>query len=128
MRQRRVEEMDASGQERGAITSSGWMGGDISYCAINMGDGGYAPCLTLRLEQSKDVLLTDRALDVADDRPGGVVHELDANLRHTTTRPRAAEDLGGCSALMFWDGGRRGRVGWGKDMDLDDFSELDGGF
>ena len=93
MRQRRVEEMDASGRERGAITSSGWMGGDISYCAIGMGDGGYAPCLTLRLEQSKDVLLTDRALDVADDRPGGVVHELDADLRDTTAGASAPKDL-----------------------------------
>lgn len=62
-----------------------------------------ATCLTLRLEKGEDVLLTDRALHVADDRPGGVIHELDADLRHASTRARAAEDL-------------------------DNFGELDGGF
>lgn len=52
-----------------------------------------SPCLTLRLEQRQDILLSDRAFDVSDDRPGGVVHKLDTDLGHTTTGSSAAEDL-----------------------------------
>lgn len=62
-----------------------------------------SPCLALRLEQAEDVILTDcdrqhvliaqslrdaprtGPLDVADDAAGRVVHEFNANLRHTTT-------------------------------------------
>jgi hypothetical protein len=50
--------------------------------------------LALRLEQAKDVVNADWALDVADDGAGGVVHELDADLGDTTTGSGAAEDTG----------------------------------
>lgn len=53
----------------------------------------HSPGLTLRLEESEDVVDADGALDVADDGTRGVVHELDANLGDTTTRASAAEDL-----------------------------------
>ena len=51
------------------------------------------PSLTLTLQESQDVLLTDGALHVTDDRPAGVVHELDTDLRDTTTRASAPKDL-----------------------------------
>ena len=53
----------------------------------------YSPCLALGLEQRQDVLLSDRALDVSDDRPGGVVHKLDTDLGYTTTGSSTTEDL-----------------------------------
>ena len=53
----------------------------------------HVPSLTLTLQESQDVLLADRALHVPDDRPGGVVHELNANLRDTTARAGAPKDL-----------------------------------
>ena len=49
--------------------------------------------LALRLEQSKDIVFADRALDVADDAARRVVHKLDTNLDHTTARTGAAENL-----------------------------------
>jgi len=55
--------------------------------------GGYAPGFTLRLEQSKNVLYTDRALDVADDRAGAIVHKLDTDLGDSSSRSSAAENL-----------------------------------
>ena len=53
----------------------------------------HAPSLTLTLQESQDVLLTDGALHVTDDRPAGVVHELDTDLRDTTTGAGATKDL-----------------------------------
>eukprot|EP00411_Alexandrium_monilatum_P013807 CAMPEP_0175269610 /NCGR_PEP_ID=MMETSP0093-20121207/44950_1 /TAXON_ID=311494 /ORGANISM="Alexandrium monilatum, Strain CCMP3105" /LENGTH=78 /DNA_ID=CAMNT_0016564277 /DNA_START=80 /DNA_END=313 /DNA_ORIENTATION=+ len=47
----------------------------------------HPPGLPLRLEQREDVALTDRALDVTDERPScqlrcSLVHELHAHLDH----------------------------------------------
>ena len=53
----------------------------------------HAPSLTLTLQESQDVLLADGALHVADDRPAGIVHELDTDLRDTTTGASAAKNL-----------------------------------
>ena len=53
----------------------------------------HVPSLTLTLQESQDVLLPYGTLHVPDDCPARVVHELDADLRHTTTRTSAAEDL-----------------------------------
>jgi len=61
-----------------------------------------SPSLTLRLEQAQNVVLAHWALDVADDAAGGVVHELDADLGHTSTRTGAAEDSGNLDELD-WD-------------------------
>lgn len=61
----------------------------------------YIPSLTLRLEQSKDIVLTDRALDVADDAARGVVHELNTDLDHTTTRTGAAKHFGHLDRLVL---------------------------
>jgi len=52
-----------------------------------------APSLSLGLEESEDVVNSDRALDVSDDRSRGVVHELDSDLGDTTTGSSSAEDL-----------------------------------
>lgn len=49
--------------------------------------------LTLGLEEGKDVVDLDGALDVADDRATGLVHELDTDLDDTTARAGAAENL-----------------------------------
>ena len=49
--------------------------------------------LALRLEQSKDIVFADRALDVADDAARRVVHKLDTDLDHTTARTGAAKNL-----------------------------------
>ena len=54
---------------------------------------GYAPSLTLTLQESQDVLLTDGALHVTDDGSVDVVHELNTDLSDTTTRTSPAEDL-----------------------------------
>ena len=56
-------------------------------------DDSYAPSLTLRLEQSKDIVLADGALDVTDDAARSVVHELNAALDHTTARAGTAKNL-----------------------------------
>lgn len=61
--------------------------------------------LTLRLHETEDVILTDGALDVTDNRTALVVDELDANLSDTTARTSAAENLGDLSEL---DGGGLG--------------------
>ena len=53
----------------------------------------HIPSLTLTLQESQDVLLADGALHVTDDGPAGVVHELDADLRDTTTGASASKDL-----------------------------------
>lgn len=53
----------------------------------------YSPGLTLRLEESEDVVDANGALDVADDGARSVVHELNADLGDTTTRAGTAEDL-----------------------------------
>src|SRR5258706_15102005 len=53
----------------------------------------HLPSLALRLQQSKDVLHTHRALDVTDDRAGAIVHELDTDLRDASSRSSAAENL-----------------------------------
>ena len=60
------------------------------------------PGLTFGLEQAKDVVLADRALDVTDDGTGLVVHELDTALGDTTTRTGSAKDTGDLDEL---DGG-----------------------
>ena len=52
-----------------------------------------SPSLTLTLQESQDVLLADGALHVTDDRPAGVVHELNTDLRDTTTGASAPKDL-----------------------------------
>ena len=52
-----------------------------------------SPGLALRLEEGENVVDADGALDVADDGPRGVVHELDADLGDATARAGAAEDL-----------------------------------
>lgn len=60
--------------------------------------------LTLRLHESQDVTLANRALNlrnsleffhlhVADDVAGSVVQKLDTHLQHTTLRTGAAKDL-----------------------------------
>lgn len=49
--------------------------------------------LTLGLEEGEDVVSLDGALDVADDRSAGLVHELDADLDDTTARAGTAENL-----------------------------------
>lgn len=49
--------------------------------------------LTLGLEEGKDVVSLDGALDVADDGSAGLVHELDADLDDTTARASTAEDF-----------------------------------
>ena len=70
-----------------------------------------------------DVTLAHGSLDVTDDRPVGIVEELDADLRHVTGVAGAAEhtvDLGGLYGGTFHlDGQRRvarrgGRGGGGR--------------
>lgn len=53
----------------------------------------HIPSLTLTLQESQDVLLTDGALHITDDGSVGIVHELDTNLSDTSTRTSPAEDL-----------------------------------
>lgn len=52
-----------------------------------------SPCFTLAFQQCEDVLLPNGSLDVSDDRPRGVVHELDADLGDTTPRPSSSKNL-----------------------------------
>lgn len=56
--------------------------------------------LTLGLEKSEDVVNLDGALDVADDRSSGLVHEFDTDLDDTTARAGAAENLGNLLSLQ----------------------------
>jgi hypothetical protein len=53
-----------------------------------------APRLALRLQQCQDIILLDWTLDVPDDCSAGIVHELYANLGHTSTRAGTTKDLG----------------------------------
>ena len=53
----------------------------------------HAPCLTLGLEECKDVVDTDWALHVTDDRTACIIEELNPDLGDTTTRTGTAEDL-----------------------------------
>ncbi len=90
-------------------------------------DEKHAPSLTLTLQESQDILLADRAFHITDDGTTGIVHELDTNLRDTTTRAGASEDLLSSKHTSFVSGNvdperRNGR------LDLGDGGELDGGF
>lgn len=58
--------------------------------------------LTLRLHQAENVVLSDGALDVSDNRSGLVVDELDSDLGHSSSRSGSAEDLDDLGEL---DGG-----------------------
>ena len=87
----------------------------------------HAPSLALTLQESQDVLLADGTLHVTDDRPAGVVHELDTDLRDTTTGASAAKDLNVEEHAQKALGKVEG-TGDDETMDLDDSSELDGGF
>lgn len=49
--------------------------------------------LTLGLHEAEDVILTDRALDVSNDRTRLIVNELNTDLSDTTTGTGAAENL-----------------------------------
>lgn len=49
--------------------------------------------LTLGLHETENVVLSDGALDVSDNRSGLVVDELDTDLGDTTSRSGSAEDL-----------------------------------
>lgn len=69
-----------------------------------------AASLTLRLEQAEDIVLADRALDVANDGARGVIHEFDTDLSDTTTGTSAAEYFGDLCEL---DGSLSG-VLWGR--------------
>ena len=60
--------------------------------------------LALRLEQSKDIVLTDGALDVADNAARGVVHELNAALDHTTARASTTKHLGNLFSVSITPG------------------------
>lgn len=51
------------------------------------------PGFTLALEESKDVVLADGALDVTDNCSGSIVHELDTDLGDTTARASPSKDL-----------------------------------
>ena len=57
--------------------------------------------LTLGLEEGKNVTFLDGALDVADNRTGVVVEELNTDLGHTTTGASAAKNLGDLGVLDF---------------------------
>lgn len=55
--------------------------------------------LTLRLHEAEDVVLTNGALDVADNASAGVVEELNTDLSDTTTRTGTAQNLGDSGEL-----------------------------
>ncbi len=48
--------------------------------------------LTLPLEQAENVSLTDRALDITDNRAAGIINELNADLGDITSVAGAAEN------------------------------------
>ena len=52
-----------------------------------------SPSFTLRFEQSKNVVFTDGALHVTNDRPSGIVHELYTDLSDTSARSCPPKDL-----------------------------------
>jgi hypothetical protein len=51
------------------------------------------PSLTLTLQQSENVVLSHRSLDVTDNGTGRIVHEFNPDLSHTSSRSSPAEDL-----------------------------------
>lgn len=53
----------------------------------------HIPSLALTLQESQDVLLADGALHITDNRPTGIIQELDTDLRDTTTGASASKDL-----------------------------------
>lgn len=53
-----------------------------SFVAIRLSE---AAGLALGLEEAEDVVLANGSLDVTDDRAGGVVDEIDADLGHAST-------------------------------------------
>ncbi|GAB5366067.1 hypothetical protein AAMO2058_001112500 [Amorphochlora amoebiformis] len=62
-----------------------------------------APRFSLRLEQDQTIAYSDGALNVADDGAALLVLDFDTNLRDTSARTGAAEDLGdaGAGALLL---------------------------
>jgi len=50
--------------------------------------------LAFGFQEAQDIVFADGTLDVADDASGGVVHELDPDLRHTTAGSGASKDTG----------------------------------
>lgn len=64
------------------------------FWAINQkNDLSESSSLTLRLHEAENVVLSDGALDVSDNRSGLVIDELDSDLGDTTSRSGSAEDL-----------------------------------
>ena len=55
----------------------------------------HLPSFALALQQRENVFFPNGALDVSDDRPRRVVHELDAHLGNTTSGPSSSENLAG---------------------------------
>lgn len=53
----------------------------------------HVPSLTLTLQESQNVLLPYGTLNVPDDCPARVVHELDTDLGDTSTRTSPTKDL-----------------------------------
>jgi hypothetical protein len=65
--------------------------------------------LTLGLHETENVVLSDGALDVSDNRSGLVVDELDSDLSHSSSRSGSAENLddlgeldGGGFSVILW--------------------------
>jgi hypothetical protein len=55
--------------------------------------GGNAPSLSLRLEESEDVVLSNGTLDVSDDGSRSVVNELDSDLGDSSSGSGSTENL-----------------------------------
>lgn len=49
--------------------------------------------LSLRLHQAKNIVLSDRSLDVSDNCSGGVVDHLDSDLGNTSSGSSSSENL-----------------------------------
>ena len=79
--------------ENGILPKAAGRGIEGKYQAKSAVDEEYTPSFTLTLQESQDVLLADRALHVTDDGTAGIVHELDTDLRDTTTGASASQDL-----------------------------------
>lgn len=87
--------------------------------------GGGLPGFTLAFQQRKNVFFSYGSLDVSNDRSRGVIHELDAHLGDTTSRPSSSKDLD--------KGGKPidkkvQHESLGDCKDLDHFGKLDGCF
>ena len=52
-----------------------------------------SPSFSFALKQSQDIIDSNGAFNVSDDRTARVVHELDADLDDTSSRSRSAEHL-----------------------------------